>query len=177
MLLIATLTFAQQPETATTNTTCDLEQNNESWLVTFKAEKELGKKLELIHTKINSNTSYTVYKPQPSTTPTVASNKIVCSSLNSYKYADANGNRCGNKILFFVRNTAKDFLKIDLLEHPSYAPLLAALHAENTTIDLLEGTQATALFGFNGMAGVVLLNVQDKQIEAQLKQLMQNNNT
>lgn len=176
LFLTTSFSFAQQPTVVSPGTTCDLAQQNERWLSTFKTEQKLEEQLNLVRTKISTDTLYTPYNNLPSAA-TTGTNKLQCSSSSLYYYFDQNGAPCGKKILFFVRNTAKDFLKIDLLEHPSYAPLLAALHAENTTIDLLEGTQATALFGFNGMAGVVLLNVQDKQIEAQLKQLMQNNNT
>ena len=146
-------------------------QENETWLMNLEKSQDLDTKLEAIQTKIVDDAKYIA--PRPGVSYTGLSNDVRQRSNAIQDSLPQVTAAC--KILFVVR--AGEMYKIDLEKNSKYKALIKMLDSEHIgSVQVLNGTKATAFFGAQASCGVVLMNSENDELSAELKKNKQLNN-
>ena len=143
---------------------CNLQTENKLWKSQFENANSKNNKIELIKTKIISDSIYKRYKP-----------KVVTNHSKTVfnKYVDDNNNDCGCKILFVLIYKKSRFLVLDLNNNPELSKIIRGLNNNNINeiVFSFDIEMCQSLYGENGKCGFVQIVTKNKEIKKAIKKL------
>lgn len=143
---------------------CNLQSENELWKVKFENTESKNEKIELIKTKIISDSIYRRFKP-----------RVVTSHSKSVfnKYVDVNDNDCGCKILFVLIYKKNKFLTLDLNNNPELSKIIRGLNIDNINeIHFFFDIEISkSLYGETGKCGFIQITTKSREIRKAIKKL------
>ena len=153
ILILSSITFGQNDN----ETKCELQAQNINWKNKFEKADNESEQIKLIKEKIKSDSIYSEFKPKIIThdTPTIT-NEVV----------DANGNKCGCRILFVLRYSKKKSIHLNLNSKPKLSSILEKLNNKNIEkIWFVFDKKAEAVYGTQAECGFVEINIQDRKLK------------
>jgi len=157
-ILVFGMTYAQENYTSD----CDLQSENQLWKVQYEKAESKAERIELIKSKIKSDSIYEQSEPKIKTahSPTIFN-----------KHKNKSGIECGCKILFILHYKKRRSIIVNLNERPELSIVVDKLNSENVEQIWSEfkNETAQAVYGVAGKCGFVQLKITDRKLKRLIK--------